>query len=82
MGMQDFAGSTVVHLQGAIAALVATLLLGPRIGKFNKDGTPNYIPGHNQVYTVIGGFVLWVGWFGFNAGSTMGTADGFSVMLR
>ncbi|MBB5355383.1 Amt family ammonium transporter [Anoxybacillus mongoliensis] len=77
MGMQDFAGSTVVHLQGAIAALIATMLLGPRIGKFNKDGTPNYIPGHNQVYTVIGGFVLWVGWFGFNAGSTMGTADGF-----
>lgn len=77
MGMQDFAGSTVVHLQGAIAALIGTILLGPRIGKFNKDKTPNVIPGHNQVYTVIGGIVLWVGWFGFNAGSTMGTADGF-----
>jgi Amt family ammonium transporter len=77
MGMQDFAGSTVVHLQGAIAALVATILLGPRIGKFNKDKTPNIIPGHNQVYTVIGGLILWVGWFGFNAGSTMGTGDGF-----
>ncbi|RAK16604.1 ammonium transporter [Anoxybacillus vitaminiphilus] len=77
MGMQDFAGSTVVHLQGAIAALIATILLGPRIGKFNKDKTPNMIPGHNQVYTVIGGLVLWIGWFGFNAGSTMGTADGF-----
>ncbi|MDM5338286.1 ammonium transporter [Fictibacillus enclensis] len=77
MGMQDFAGSTVVHLQGAIAALVATLLLGPRIGKFNKDRTPNLIPGHNQVYTVLGGIILWIGWFGFNAGSTMGTADGF-----
>ncbi|HET7627109.1 MAG TPA: ammonium transporter [Bacillales bacterium] len=77
IGMQDFAGSTVVHLQGAIAALVATLLLGPRIGKFNKDRTPNLIPGHNLVYSVLGGFILWVGWFGFNAGSTMGTADGF-----
>jgi ammonium transporter, Amt family len=77
LGMQDFAGSTVVHLQGAIAALVATVLLGPRLGKFNKDKTPNVIPGHNQVYTVIGGFILWVGWFGFNAGSTMAAADGF-----
>lgn len=77
LGMQDFAGSTVVHLQGAIAALIATLLLGPRIGKFNENKTPNKIPGHNQVYTVLGGFILWFGWFGFNAGSTMGTADGF-----
>lgn len=77
MGMQDFAGSTVVHLQGAVAALIATILLGPRIGKFNKDKTPNVIPGHNQVYTVIGGFILWVGWFGFNAGSTMAVGDGF-----
>ncbi|WP_339063694.1 ammonium transporter [Tepidibacillus marianensis] len=77
MGMQDFAGSTVVHLQGAIAGFIATLFLGPRIGKFNKDKTPNLIPGHNQVYTVLGGIILWIGWFGFNAGSTMGTADGF-----
>ncbi|WP_373284401.1 ammonium transporter [Pullulanibacillus pueri] len=77
MGMQDFAGSTVVHLTGAIAALIGTLLLGPRIGKFNKNKTPNVIPGHNQVYTVIGGIVLWIGWFGFNAGSTVSTADGF-----
>jgi Amt family ammonium transporter len=77
LGMQDFAGSTVVHLQGAVAALIATLLLGPRIGKFNKNKTPNLIPGHNQVYTVIGGIILWVGWFGFNAGSTMGTSNGF-----
>ncbi|HWO74947.1 MAG TPA: ammonium transporter [Bacillus sp. (in: firmicutes)] len=77
MGMQDFAGSTVVHLQGAVAALVATILLGPRIGKFNKDGSPNSIPGHNQVYTVLGGMILWVGWFGFNAGSTMAVGDGF-----
>jgi Amt family ammonium transporter len=77
IGMQDFAGSTVVHLQGAIAALIATLLLGPRIGKFNRDRSPNFIPGHNLVYSVLGVLILWVGWFGFNAGSTMGTADGF-----
>ncbi|WP_047155196.1 ammonium transporter [Aneurinibacillus tyrosinisolvens] len=77
MGMQDFAGSTVVHLQGGIAALVATLLLGPRIGKFTKDKKPNLLPGHNQVYSVIGVLVLWIGWFGFNAGSTMTVKDGF-----
>ncbi|ULL14656.1 ammonium transporter [Paenibacillus sp. H1-7] len=78
LGMQDFAGSTVVHLQGATAALVATLLLKPRIGKYNKDKTPNLIPGHNQVLSVLGVIILWVGWFGFNAGSTLSaTGDGF-----
>ncbi|AMA73782.1 MULTISPECIES: ammonium transporter [Aneurinibacillus] len=77
MGMQDFAGSTVVHLQGALAALVATLLLGPRIGKYTKDGKPNLLPGHNQVYSVLGVIILWIGWFGFNAGSTMSVKDGF-----
>lgn len=77
LGMQDFAGSTVVHLQGAVAALIGTLLLGPRIGKFTKNNKPSLIPGHNQVYTVLGGIILWVGWFGFNAGSTMGTSGGF-----
>jgi Amt family ammonium transporter len=78
IGMQDFAGSTVVHLQGATAALVATLLLKPRIGKFNKDGTPNLIPGHNQVLSVLGVIILWIGWFGFNPGSTLSAMnDGF-----
>lgn len=81
LGMQDFAGSTVVHLQGGIAALIATILLGPRIGKYNKDKTPNLIPGHNQVYTVLGTIILWVGWFGFNAGSTMGALGGFSAYV-
>ncbi|EIT86816.1 ammonium transporter [Fictibacillus macauensis ZFHKF-1] len=76
-GMQDFAGSTVVHLQGAVAACVASVLLGPRKGKFNRDGTVNVLPGHNQVYTVIGGFILWIGWIGFNAGSTLSVKDGF-----
>lgn len=77
LGKQDFAGSTVVHLQGGIAALVATLLLGPRIGKFTSDGKPNVIPGHNQVYTVLGVAIIWLGWFGFNPGSTLAAGDGF-----
>ncbi|TMW70393.1 ammonium transporter [Alteribacter natronophilus] len=74
---QDFAGSTVVHLTGAMAALAATLLLKPRIGKFNADRSSNPLSGHNQVYTVLGVLILWVGWFGFNAGSTLGVDDGF-----
>jgi Amt family ammonium transporter len=74
---QDYAGSTVVHLTGACAALAATLLLGPRIGKFNKDGTANAILGHNQVFSAMGVLLLWVGWFGFNAGSTVGVGDGY-----
>ncbi|MVO98530.1 ammonium transporter [Paenibacillus lutrae] len=78
IGMQDFAGSTVVHLQGATAALVATILLKPRIGKYNKDGSPNKIPGHNQVYSVLGVIIIWIGWFGFNPGSTLSAmGDGF-----
>ncbi|WP_019119494.1 ammonium transporter [Brevibacillus massiliensis] len=76
-GKQDFAGSTVVHLTGAMAALAATLLLKPRIGKYNRDGSPNEIQGHNQVYTTLGVFLLWIGWFGFNAGSTLAVGDGF-----
>jgi len=76
-GKQDFAGSTVVHLTGAMAALAATILLKPRIGKFNKDGSANNIYGHNQVFTALGVLILWVGWFGFNAGSTVSVADGF-----
>lgn len=76
-GKQDFAGSTVVHLTGAMAALAATILLKPRIGKYNKDGTVNNIYGHNQVYTALGVLILWVGWFGFNAGSTITVEDGF-----
>lgn len=78
MGMQDFAGSTVVHLTGATAALVATILLKPRLGKYNKDGKPNSIPGHNQVLSILGVFIIWIGWFGFNPGSTLSALmDGF-----
>lgn len=76
-GAQDFAGSTVVHLTGACAAFAATVLLKPRIGKFNKDGSANEIHGHSQVFTSLGVLILWVGWFGFNAGSTVSVGDGF-----
>ncbi len=70
-GMQDFAGSTVVHLSGAMAALAGTLLLGPRIGKYDDAGNPQTIPGHNMPLAVLGVIILWVGWWGFNPGSTM-----------
>jgi len=70
-GMQDFAGSTVVHYQGALAALAGAILLGPRIGKFGHDGRANPIPGHNMPYAVLGTLILWFGWFGFNPGSTL-----------
>src|SRR2546421_6696844 len=75
-GMQDFAGSTVVHYQGALAALAGALLLGPRIGKFGHDGRANPIPGHNMPYAVLGTIILWFGWFGFNPGSTLGVVTG------
>src|SRR5256714_2921446 len=78
-GMQDFAGSTVVHYQGALAALAGALLLGPRIGKFGHDGRANAIPGHNMPYAVLGTLILWFGWFGFNSGSTLGVATGGHV---
>jgi Amt family ammonium transporter len=70
LGMQDFAGSTVVHYQGALAGLAGALLLGPRIGKY-VDGKPQPIPGHNMAYTTLGVVILWFGWFGFNPGSTL-----------
>jgi len=69
-GMQDFAGSTVVHYQGALAGLAGALLLGPRLGKF-VDGKPQPIPGHNMAFTTLGVIILWFGWFGFNPGSTL-----------
>jgi Amt family ammonium transporter len=70
-GFWDFAGSTVVHSVGGWAALAGALVLGPRIGKYNPDGTVNPIPGHSMTLATIGVFVLWLGWFGFNPGSTM-----------
>ena len=76
IGMQDFAGSTVVHLIGATGALAALLLLGPRIGKYTKDGKPRAIPGHSMPLVGLGVLILWLGWFGFNPGSTLGAIGG------
>ncbi|HEX6493505.1 MAG TPA: ammonium transporter, partial [Candidatus Dormibacteraeota bacterium] len=70
-GSQDFAGSTVVHLTGATAGFAGLLLLGPRIGKYSRDGKPNAIPGHNMPLAQLGVIILWFGWFGFNPGSTL-----------
>src|SRR5215207_3055431 len=76
VGMQDFAGSTAVHLVGATGALAALLVLGSRRGKFGADGSPRPIPGHSMLILGLGMFILLIGWFGFNAGSTLGVADG------
>lgn len=70
LGFLDFAGSSVVHSMGAWCALAGILALGPRLGRYAKDGTPREIPGHNLPFVALGGFILWFGWFGFNAGST------------
>src|SRR5215218_9607841 len=72
IGMQDFAGSTVVHLIGATGGLAALLLLGPRRGKYGPDGKPRPIPGHSMPLVGLGVLILWLGWFGFNPGSTLG----------
>jgi Amt family ammonium transporter len=72
VGMQDFAGSTVVHLIGATGALAVLLQLGPRIGKYGPDGKPRVIPGHSMPLVGLGVLILWLGWFGFNPGSTLG----------
>lgn len=76
LGMWDFAGSTVVHSVGGWAALAGVLVLGPRFGKYGKNGTINPIPGHNMSTATLGTFILWLGWFGFNPGSTMAAAPG------
>jgi len=75
MGFHDFAGSTVVHTVGGVAALVGAKLLGPRIGRFQPDGSPGYIGAHNLPLAALGVFILWFGWFGFNPGSTLGLSD-------
>lgn len=71
LGFMDFAGDTVVHSVGGWAALAGAMILGPRHGKYDKKGKPKAIPGHSMSLAVIGLFVLWLGWFGFNPGSTM-----------
>ena len=72
--VMDFAGSSVVHLTGAVGGLAALLLLGARKGKYGRDGKPRAIPGHSMPIAGLGVLILWVGWYGFNAGSTFGTA--------
>ncbi len=79
MGFADFAGSTVVHTVGGCAALVGTSILKPREGKYAIDGKPNVLAGHNIPLASLGVFILWFGWFGFNAGSTLGVTDGSSI---
>jgi Amt family ammonium transporter len=74
-GMQDFAGSTAVHLIGATGAFAALLLLGPRKGKYGPDGKPRAIPGHSMPLVGLGTLILFIGWFGFNPGSTLGIGD-------
>ena len=71
MGFLDFAGSSVIHSVGGIAGLVGTIALGPRLGKYNGDGSSNTIPGHSLPLAMLGMFILWFGWFGFNPGSTL-----------
>ena len=74
-GHVDFAGSSVVHLTGGVLAFVGAKMIGPRIGKYNRDGSPNAIPGHNIPMAVLGTLVLAFGWFGFNSGSTLAGSD-------
>src|SRR5207249_7565675 len=74
-GHVDFAGSSVVHMVGGVTALAGGLIIGPRIGKYNRDGTPNPIPAHNVPMYMLGTFILAFGWFGFNPGSTLAGSD-------
>lgn len=74
-GHVDFAGSSVVHLTGGVLALVGAKMIGPRIGKYNRDGSANAIPGHNIPMAIVGTFILAFGWFGFNPGSTLAGGD-------
>lgn len=80
LGFIDFAGSTVVHSIGGWIALAGVLVMGPRMGRFGPDGNIREIPGHNLTLVALGGFILWFGWFGFNAGSTLGSSDNLGLI--
>jgi Amt family ammonium transporter len=80
-GYADFAGSGVVHSVGGWCALAGALVLGPRLGKYNKDGSSNTILGHNQILAILGTFILAFGWFGFNPGSTFGAAGNGALRI-
>ncbi|WP_170421072.1 ammonium transporter [Ruegeria arenilitoris] len=84
MGFSDFAGSTLVHAAGGFAALAGAIVLGPRIGKYSKDGKVVPIPGSNLALATLGTFILWLGWFGFNGGSqlAMGTIGDMADISR
>ena len=79
-GFNDFAGSAAVHAMGGFSALAAAIVLGPRIGKYSKDGNSNTIPGHNLPLASIGAFILWFGWFGFNPGSSLGAVGNWELI--
>lgn len=83
LGFYDFAGSLVVHALGGFAGLAAAIVLGPRIGRFNADGSPNAMPGHNLAISTLGVFILLIGWFGFNPGSQLAIAgaDNTSIVM-
>jgi ammonium transporter, Amt family len=80
MKFNDFAGSAAVHAMGGFAALAGAMVLGPRIGKYNADGSANAIPGHNLTLASVGAFILWFGWFGFNPGSTLGAVGKWELI--
>lgn len=79
-GFNDFAGSAAVHAMGGFAALAAAIVLGPRLGKYNEDGTANSIQGHNLPLAAVGAFILWFGWFGFNPGSSLGAVGNWELI--
>jgi len=80
-GYCDFAGSGVVHSVGGLTALAVAMVIGPRIGKFNRDGSPNAIPGHDITMVLLGCFILAFGWFGFNPGSTLGASGAGNLRI-
>ncbi|MDO4324110.1 MAG: ammonium transporter [Lachnospiraceae bacterium] len=83
LGFHDFAGSTAVHMVGGVAAFIGAAILGPRIGKYDKNGKPNAILGHSMTLAALGVFILWFCWFGFNGCSTLGTSgDGAANAAR
>ena len=77
----DFAGSGVVHMTGGVAGLMGAIMVGPRTGRFGPDGKAVPMPGHNAALVVLGTFILWVGWYGFNPGSQLAIADGVSALV-
>ncbi|MFX0556971.1 ammonium transporter [Maribacter sp. CXY002] len=79
-GFNDFAGSAAVHAMGGFAALAAAMVLGPRLGKYDTNGNPIAIPGHNLPLAAVGGFILWFGWFAFNPGSTLGAVGNWELI--